>query len=72
MITEPVNGLVHRPTVVSGEMLMFLDDIREEGRINMFAARRPLMTAFNLSDDDARVVLQYWMESFDERHLDEE
>jgi len=58
-----------RPAIVSDEHLEFLDELRESGATNMFGARPYLMRAFpGLTKEEADDVLQYWMDSFSERH----
>jgi hypothetical protein len=61
-----------KPEFVTDEHLEYLDDLRESGVTNMFGARPFLMNAFeDLSKDEARKVLAYWMETFGERHPQE-
>lgn len=49
--------------------LLFLDDLRESGKTNMFGARPYLLRKFpSLSPDEAAAILSYWMSSFDARH----
>lgn len=43
---------------------LFLDRIRESGRINMMQAAPYLQKAFGLSKKEAREVLMQWMISF--------
>lgn len=62
-------GVVARPEVVKDEHLDFLDDLRDSGTTNMFGARPYLLAAFpELKRDEGMKVLQYWMDSFSERH----
>ena len=60
--------MIERPRVVAEGYLEFLDDLRESGETNMFGATPYLQDEFDLSKEDARLVLQYWMKSFAERH----
>lgn len=61
------------PEFCTEEMLVWLDDLREEGSVNMFGAGAPLARAFpELSADEARAVHVHWMESFGDRHPREE
>lgn len=53
-----------RPEVVTDEYLEYLDDLRESGIVNMFGARPYLQEEFDLSKEDASVVLNYWMKTF--------
>jgi len=60
---------VDRPDFVKDEHLIYLDDLRKSGKINMFGARPYLIDAFpELSEGQARKVLSYWMETFSARH----
>ncbi len=55
-----------RPNVVLTEHLDYLDALRESGVTNMFGAGQYVKTEFGLSTQDARTVLNYWMETFGE------
>jgi hypothetical protein len=55
-----------RPAVVEQEHLDYLDGLRESGACNMFGASSYLVEEFDLDKKEARVVLQYWMDSFSE------
>lgn len=58
-----------RPAYCTEEHLEYLDDLRESGDTNMFAARPYVEREFpELSEDEASKVLLYWMSSFGERH----
>ena len=50
------------------EMFVYLDNIRETGKINMFGAAPYLQDAFGLSRYEARDILLEWMDTFSERH----
>lgn len=50
------------------EYLEFLDNLRESGVTNMFGAGQYLEEAYDLSQNDARDVLLFWMETFGDRH----
>jgi len=52
------------PEALEAEMLVFLDDLREEGVTNMFGAGPYLEAAYGLAAEDARKVLAYWMKTF--------
>jgi hypothetical protein len=56
-----------RPEFVTDEHLEFLDELRESGEINMFGAAPYLSDIFDLSSQDARKVLTYWMQTFGAR-----
>lgn len=62
-----MSDLVDKPEIVDGNHLDYLDTLRESGICNMFGASPYLEDAYDLSKRDARVVLQYWMNSFGER-----
>lgn len=66
-----------RPEVCTDEMLNYLDDLRESGVTNMFAAGPYLDDNFpelydsstnarkvHISSPNARKVLAYWMDTF--------
>jgi len=57
-----------KPAFATDEHLKYLDDIRESGITNMFAAAPYLQWEFSIPGKEAREVLSYWMESFSERH----
>lgn len=50
------------------EMFVYLDNIRETGKINMFGAAPYLQDAFGLSRYEAKDILLEWMDTFSERH----
>ncbi len=50
-------------------MLYFLDGLRESGATNMFGAAPYLMDEFDLTKDEARSIVLFWMETFSERRL---
>jgi uncharacterized heparinase superfamily protein len=48
---------------------LFLDDLRESGKTNMFGATPYLRKAFvELNEKEAREILTDWMKTFGERH----
>jgi hypothetical protein len=53
---------------VRDEHLEYLDALRQSGVTNMFGAAPYLTEHFDLTGNEARVVLAYWMQSFSERH----
>ncbi len=59
--------MTERPSIVLDEHLTYLDDLRESGVTNMFGGGAYLMDEFALNTRDARTVLMYWMQSFEER-----
>jgi hypothetical protein len=56
-----------RPEFVTEEHLQFLDQLRESGEINMFGAAPYLAEFFDLTQQEARKVLAYWMQTFSSR-----
>lgn len=61
-----------RPECCNDKHLAYLDKLRENGSINMFAAAPYLKGAFGLDRFEAKDVLLYWMATFDERHKEGE
>lgn len=59
-------------TVDKEEVFEYLDELRESGITNMFGATPYIMSAFDVLKDEARKLLVEWMETFNERHTDEE
>jgi hypothetical protein len=58
-----------RQDFIDDEMLEYLDELRETGVTNMFGARPYLLASFpELTKNEAGKVLQYWMNTFSERH----
>ena len=60
--------MIERPDIVDDKHLRYLDRVREIGRINMLGASPYLESTFLLNREDAKTILKYWMESFNERH----
>ena len=60
--------MTESPEVVEDEHLEYLDNLRESGSTNMFGAAPFVASHFDLELRDARTILKYWMESFEERH----
>jgi len=56
-----------KPDFVTDEHLQFLDELRESGEINMFGAAPYLSNIFDLSEQEARKALTYWMWTFTTR-----
>lgn len=48
--------------------LAFLDSIRDDGKINMMGAGYYLADYFNLSRKESSRILQYWMNTYSQRH----
>lgn len=56
-----------KESVIMGqEHLDYLDSLRESGITNMYGARPYLMKTYpELSDKEAKEIINYWMENFD-------
>ena len=50
------------------EVFEFLDDLKEDGSVNMFGAMPNIMHEFGVERDEARRLLGMWMETYAERH----
>jgi hypothetical protein len=62
----------NKPDFVTDEMLVYLDELRESGETNMFGAASYVESEFPLlSRKEAKAVLMYWMQTFSERHGEE-
>lgn len=46
---------------------LFLDQVRESGKINMFGGAAVLREVFNLSKAESREILFEWMDTFGKR-----
>ncbi len=60
---------VEKPEYLTEEHLLFLDRLRESGVTNMFGAVPYILLEFpDLSEQQAKQVLLYWMKTFSDRH----
>ena len=60
---------VDKPGYLTEEHLLYLDDLRKSGITNMFGAVPYIMVEFpDLSEQQAKQVLIYWMKTFSDRH----
>lgn len=59
---------IKRDEFFDEDMFDFLDDLRDSGEINMWAAAPYIQEAYNLDSDDARDVLVKWMHTYGDRH----
>ena len=60
---------VEKPEYLTEEHLLYLDQLRESGVTNMFGAVPYVMLQFpDLSEQQAKQVLIYWMKTFSDRH----
>jgi len=58
-----------KPEKLEDEHLEYLDFLRDTGATNMLGAGPYLKDEYpDLSKQDARAILLYWMETFSERH----
>jgi len=58
---------IEKPEIVTEEHLDYLDDLRENGVTNMFGAGGYIQREFEVSREDANIILSYWMKTFSER-----
>ena len=56
-----------RPNNVSDMHLIYLDDLRESGKTNMYGAGQYLEAAFGIDSSMASKILAYWMGSFGDK-----
>ena len=61
-------GPWERPEGVDEQHLEYLDELQASGRTNMFGGARYLVTEQYVTIKQARTILKYWMESYEERH----
>ena len=59
---------IARPSIVTDAHLVYLDKLRESGKTNMFGAGAYVQQRFGLDRKEAKEILLYWMNSFEERH----
>lgn len=59
---------VVKPEFVTEEHLVYLDDLRKSGVVNMFGADQYLRDEFGFTKQNASAILKYWMETFSERN----
>lgn len=57
-----------KPEGMTEEHFEYLDELRESGRTNMFAAAQFLTDEKDVPRNDARKYLAHWMETFSDRH----
>ncbi len=50
------------------DILVFLDNLRESGETNMFGAGPYVQDEFELTKQDADLMVGIWMRTFEERH----
>jgi len=60
---------MQKPFNLTDEHLEYLDNLREDGIVNMFGARPYLQVAYpELTKKQSGDILSYWMKTFSERH----
>lgn len=59
---------IAKPDYLTEDHLVFLDDLRESGEINMYGASAYVETEFSVSNHEAHQITLYWMQTFEERH----
>lgn len=58
-----------KPPALQDDHLEYLDDLRESGITNMWGASAFLHREFcDLSKQESKDILIYWMDTFSERH----
>ena len=59
---------VTRPASVKDKHLIYLDNLQKSGKTNMFGAGAYVEAHFGLDRHDAKEIVLYWMDSYEERH----
>lgn len=59
---------IPRPEIVEQDHLEYLDDLRDSGETNMYAASPYVADEFCISREESRTILSYWMKTFGARH----
>lgn len=54
------------------QVFKYLDQVRESGAVNMFASVPLLQRKFGFGRDVNKLILTAWMETFEERHGEDE
>jgi hypothetical protein len=57
-----------RPDFVTDDHLEYLDMLRESAVTNMFGAGPYVENHFGVSRSEAKTIVVYWMQSYDELH----
>ncbi len=61
---------MNKPEVVTNKHLNYLDALKESGITNMLNASPYLRKRFKLTLEESEEILEYWINSFRERHPD--
>ena len=65
---NPAGKIMSKTEIQDKEFyFLFLDQVRESGKINMFGAAAVLREVFNLSKAESREILFEWMDTFRKR-----
>lgn len=56
--------MIDKPEIYTDEHKKYLDELRDSGVTNMFGADRYVVSKFDLTIDEARDIVTYWMKSF--------
>lgn len=59
---------IDRPNIVENKHLDYLDKLQKSGKTNMFGAGPYVEARFGLDRHDAKEIVVYWMNSYEERH----
>ena len=57
-----------RPEIVTDRHLLFLDNLRKSGKINMWGAGSYVAKQFGITQKEAGIITTYWMDTFSDRH----
>ena len=63
-----MNETIERPDHVTEEHLIFLDELRESGKTNMFGSGAYVEKEFGTSRKETSQIVGYWMDTFSIRH----
>ena len=58
----------NRPAICDDKHLDYLDALRESGITNTYGSPRYLQDTYGLNKKDAFTIVQFWMDTFSERH----
>lgn len=58
---------VNKPAHVTEEMLSYLDELRDSGKVNMYGAAPHIEQKFTLTMTEAREALAYWIKTYSQR-----
>ena len=58
---------IDRPEVVEDKHLKYLDELRTSGKTSMYGSTSFIRSDFDLSPEDSRIIVKFWMDSYFER-----